>query len=81
MSARSVRTGTSAVGILLAAAIVLGANYLAARHWARADWTRSRIYSLSEQTKKILAGLKEPVRVTVFMTPRQSRLLHECDSH
>jgi len=77
VSARSVRTGTSAVGILLAAAIVLGANYLAARHWARADWTRSRIYSLSEQTKKILAGLKEPVRVTVFMTPRQSRLLPE----
>jgi ABC-type uncharacterized transport system involved in gliding motility auxiliary subunit len=77
VSARSLRTGTSAVGILLGAAILLGVNYLAARHWARADWTRARIYSLSEQTKKILAGLKEPVRVTVFMTPRQSRLLPE----
>jgi len=29
-------------------------------------WTQ--IYSLSEQTKKVLAGLKAPVRVTVFMT-------------
>ena len=77
MSARSVRTGTSAVGILLAAALLLGLNYLAARHWARADWTRARIYSLSEQTRKIVAGLKAPVRVTVFMTPRQSRLLPE----
>ena len=77
MSARSVRAGTSAVGILLGAAILLGVNYLATRHWARSDWTRARIYSLSEQTKKILAGLKEPVRVTVFMTPRQSRLLPE----
>ncbi len=77
MSARSLRTGTSAVGIVLAAALLLGFNYLAARHWARADWTRARIYSLSEQTKKILAGLQAPVRVTVFMTPRQSRLLPE----
>ena len=77
MSARTVRTGTSAVGIVLAAAILLGVNYLAARHWARTDWTRARIYTLSEQTKKILAGLQAPVRVTVFMTPRQSRLLPE----
>ena len=77
MSARSLRTGTSAAGVLLGAALLLGVNYLAARHWARADWTRARIYSLSEQTKKILAGLKEPVRVTVFMTPNQSRLLPE----
>ena len=67
MSARSLRTGTSAVGILLGAAILLGVNYLAARHWARADWTRARIYSLSEQTKKILAGLKERgMNVTVL---------------
>ena len=77
MSARSLRTGTSAIGIVLGVALLLGVNYLAARHWARADWTRARIYSLSEQTKKILAGLQEPVRVTVFMTPSQSRLLPE----
>ena len=77
MSARSVRTGTSAVAVVLAAAILLALNYLSARHWARADWTRARIYSLSDQTKKVLAGLKAPVRVTVFMTPRQSRLLPE----
>jgi ABC-type uncharacterized transport system involved in gliding motility auxiliary subunit len=67
----------SAAGILLGAALLLGVNYLAARHWARGDWTRTQIYSLSEQTKKVLAALKEPVRVTVFMTPQQSRLLPE----
>ena len=77
MSARSLRTGTSAIGILLAAAILLAVNYLAARHWARADWTKARIYSLSEQTRKIVSGLKAPLRITVFMTPRQSRLLPE----
>ena len=68
MSARSVRRGTSAVGILLAVALFLGINYLSSRHWARGDWTKTQIYSLSEQTRKILAGLKTPVRVTVFMT-------------
>jgi ABC-type uncharacterized transport system involved in gliding motility auxiliary subunit len=68
VSARSVRRGTSAVAILLAVALFLGLNYLASRHWARGDWTKTQIYSLSEQTKKILAGLKSPVRVTVFMT-------------
>src|SRR5262249_60870551 len=46
---------------------------LSSRHWVRADWTKAKIYSLSETTKKILANLKKPVRVTVFMT-RGSRL-------
>ncbi len=73
MSARAVRAGTSAVGILLAAALLAGVNYLSARHWKRGDWTKTRIYSLSEQTRKIVAGLKAPVRVTVFM-PSDGRL-------
>jgi len=67
VSARSTRIGTSAVGVLLAAAVLVGVNYLSARHWKRADWTKTRLYSLSETTKKIVAGVKKPVRVTVFM--------------
>ncbi len=73
MSVRSVRAGTSAVGVLLAAALLIGANYLSYRHWKRFDWTKTQIYSLSEQTRKIVEGLKAPVRVTVFMTG-ESRL-------
>ncbi len=68
MKARAVRAGTSAVAVILGVALLVGINYLSARHWARGDWTSTRIYSLSEQTRKILAGLKSPVRVTVFMT-------------
>jgi ABC-type uncharacterized transport system involved in gliding motility auxiliary subunit len=64
---RAQRIGTSAIGIFLAAALLVGVNWLGYRHWARADWTRARIYSLSETTRKILAGLKTPVRVTVLM--------------
>lgn len=77
MSARSTRVGASAAGILLAAAALVGANYLALRHWKRFDWTHTQIYSLSETTKKILDGLKQPVQVTVFMVPGRSRLLPE----
>ena len=73
MSVRSVRAGTSAVGVLLAAALLVGANSLAYRHWKRMDWTKTQIYSLSEQTRKIVSSLKAPVRVTVFMTG-ESRL-------
>ena len=72
-SIRAARAGTSAAAIGLAAALLLGANYLGTRHWVRGDWTKARIYSLSETTKKIVTGLKSPVRVTVFMT-RNSRL-------
>jgi ABC-type uncharacterized transport system involved in gliding motility auxiliary subunit len=76
VSARSSRLSASTVGIVLAAALVLGVNDLAARHWKRFDWTRAQVYSLSETTKKTLDALQKPVQVTVFMTQR-SRLAPE----
>ena len=71
--ARNVRAGTTAFGVFLAAALLFGVNYLSSRHYVRGDWTKARIYSLSETTVKIVRGLKQPVRITVFMT-RNSRL-------
>ncbi len=44
-------------------------NYLALRHYARWDLTRNRVHSLSEQTLKVLGGLREEVKVTVFLSP------------
>ena len=76
MSARSARLSSSTVGIVLAAAVLVGVNYLASRHWKRFDWTGAQVYSLSETTKKTLDALKTPVQVTVFMTPH-SRLSTE----
>lgn len=70
---RAVRAGSTAAAIVLGAAFLVGVNYLAARHWWRGDWTKAHIYSLSETSRKVAAGLKAPVRVTVFMT-RNSRL-------
>ncbi|MGH9366441.1 MAG: GldG family protein [Thermoanaerobaculia bacterium] len=69
-AARPQRVGTSAVAIALGVALLAGVNWLGYRHWARADWTKARIYSLSETTKKIVAGLRIPVRITAVMTSR-----------
>ncbi len=65
---RVVRRSTASIGALLAIALVFGVNYLGARHWWRGDWTKTRIYSLSTTTEKVVKGLKAPVRITVFMT-------------
>ena len=71
--ARRLRAGTSAAAVALVALLLSGVNYLGARHWARGDWTRTHLFSLSQTSRKVLAGLTKPVSVTVFMT-RASRL-------
>jgi ABC-type uncharacterized transport system involved in gliding motility auxiliary subunit len=62
-------TAAGIVGVILAIALTIMANWFAARHWVRADWTTSRLYSLSEKTGNIITELEEEVRVVVFMTP------------
>ncbi|HEX9149000.1 MAG TPA: Gldg family protein, partial [Thermoanaerobaculia bacterium] len=70
---RAARAGTSAAAIALGVALLLGVNWLGSRHWARGDWTKTRIYSLSSTTRKLIGGLSKPVRITVFMD-RDARL-------
>lgn len=70
---RAARAGVSAAAIALGAALLLGVNWLGSRHWYRSDWTKTRIYSLSSTTKKLVGGLTRPVRITVFMD-REARL-------
>ena len=70
---RAARAGVSAAAIVLGVALLVGINWLGSRHWARGDWTKTHIFSLSATTRKLVAGLSKPVRVTVFMD-RDSRL-------
>jgi ABC-type uncharacterized transport system involved in gliding motility auxiliary subunit len=70
---RAARVGVSAAAIALGVALLVGVNWLGSRHWFRADWTKTRLYSLSSTTEKLVGGLSKPVRVTVFMD-RDSRL-------
>lgn len=73
MSAVSSRRNATTVAIVLGIALFAGVNWLGGRHWWRGDWTSTGVYSISETTRKTVSSLKEPVRITVFMT-RASRL-------
>lgn len=64
---RGARYGTmSIVSIVVFLGILVAVNYLGTRQNKRWDLTANQVYSLSEQTIKILKDLKEPVKVTVF---------------
>ena len=63
------RTQYGSLTILWASAVLvlLGfVNVIAARHSWRADLTENKVYSLSDQTQKILANLADPVEVIGF---------------
>ncbi len=53
--------------IVLITAIYLMTNYLFYRHYQRIDTTSSRIYSISEKSKQILALLNSPLQIVVFI--------------
>jgi ABC-type uncharacterized transport system involved in gliding motility auxiliary subunit len=64
---RQARYGTlAAASIIVVLGILIAINYLASRHNKRWDLTEAKTYSLSDQTKKVLADLSKPVEVKVF---------------
>ena len=66
-SGREARFGSLAVAsIAVVLAILIGINYLASRRNKRWDLTAGQQFTLSEQTKKVLAGLERPVVIRVF---------------
>jgi ABC-2 type transport system permease protein len=56
------------VAVLVGLGILGLVNWLGARHYRRFDWTSAGLYTLSEKSTQVLAGLKQPVKVTVFLT-------------
>lgn len=65
---KAYKASSLALAVLLVLVLVGMVNYLSFRHYVRWDWTKSRIFSLSEKTKNVLKGVKDQVRVVVFMT-------------
>lgn len=64
---RNVKYGTMAFGgVLMFIVLLVGANYLGVRHNKIWDLTSSQQFSLSDQTTKILQGLKQPLTIRVF---------------
>jgi ABC-type uncharacterized transport system involved in gliding motility auxiliary subunit len=62
------RFWTSLVGVIAVAAIVIGINMFADARLANMhiDLTQSHIYTLSNGTRQILKGLKEPITLRLF---------------
>ena len=56
-------------GALLVVALVGILNYFGMKYYQRWDWTGSNLYSLSEKTIAVLAGLDRDVEVTMFLQP------------
>jgi len=64
---RAARYGTmSAVSIVVFLGILVAVNYLSIRQNKRWDFTANQVYSLSDQTIKVLKTLDSPVTFVVF---------------
>ena len=65
---RSVQRATVGAAVVVGLGILILVNYVGGRRYARFDWTRSGLYTLSPKTLAVLKDLKAPVSATVFMT-------------
>ena len=64
---RQLRHGGNAAVFIVAVLAILGiVNWAANRYAVRWDLTKSGKYSLSDQTKKVVAGITEELRITHF---------------
>jgi ABC-type uncharacterized transport system involved in gliding motility auxiliary subunit len=67
IGARQMRHGGHVVVLTVAVLVILIAvNWLANRHNKRWDLTKSKRFSFSEQTRKVMSGLKEDIKITYF---------------
>ncbi len=68
---RQLKYGTNTFVLVVVVLGILGlVNYLVNRHTKRFDLTKDQRYSLSDQTRKVLAGLKGDVKITYFQRQR-----------
>ncbi|HET7694907.1 MAG TPA: Gldg family protein [Vicinamibacterales bacterium] len=66
-SGRQARYGSlAAASVLVVLGILVAINYLSNKYNKRWDLTAARQFSLSDQSRKVLQDLKEPVRIRVF---------------
>lgn len=64
-----IKGSTLGAGVVLAVALYGMVNYLSLRHYGRFDWTSAKLYTLSEKSRNVLAGLDREVRGVVFLPP------------
>jgi gliding motility-associatede transport system auxiliary component len=67
LTSRQTKYGAySSTYILVVLAILVAVNYLGARYNKTYDATKSKLYSLSDQTMKVLGGLDQEVKIYYF---------------
>ena len=71
--ARAIRGSNAAISLIFGAAIVLMVNFLAMRHYVRADWTSSGMYTLSDKTEKTVKALQKDVAMYVLWSQGDPR--------
>jgi ABC-type uncharacterized transport system involved in gliding motility auxiliary subunit len=68
---RQLKYGSNTFVLVVVVLGILGAaNYLVSRHTKRFDLTQDQRYSLSDQTKKVVGGLKDEIKITYFQRTR-----------
>jgi len=72
-SKRTMRTGTLVtLYSVIALLIVVALNFIAARHPKSIDLTSAKVNTLSDQSKKVLAQLTEPVEIVAFFKKEEA---------
>jgi ABC-type uncharacterized transport system involved in gliding motility auxiliary subunit len=72
---RQLRYGGNMIALsLVVLAILAGVNYIIARRAINWDLTKGQRYTLSDQTRKIVRGLSEEVKITYFQRSNQPAL-------
>jgi len=66
-------TAYASVYILVVLAVLVAANFLANRYDKSYDSTANKQFSLSDQTRKVVRGLKSDVQMTYFADQREFR--------
>lgn len=75
---RQARFGTlAAASVLVVLAILVAINYLGTRRDKRWDLTAAKQFSLSDQTRKVLQDLKQPVHIKVFARSDDFQRFHD----
>lgn len=67
--ARGVRLGTnSVIFVVFVLGILILFNIIASRHYVRTDITEHKQYSLSEQTREVVAALEQDLSIVAFLS-------------
>jgi len=83
ISKRSVQYGSNIVAqIVIVIGIVALLAFISTRQHLRSDWTENKLYSLADQTEKVISGLDKDVKIIAFFKESdQIRVKDELDKY